>query len=479
MKQFLTRASRILLVNFAVAAFGANAQTQTAIMTVNDLPVMQSELNRLKLANPFFTLELRGVLKTDQQNLLVNQLILTKAFDQALESIEVTDEEVGDTVLIFRESLGLRTEAEYNARLSSLGFSDQEYRESVRNYLRSQKYTEKLQSSVKASPSEVEFYYNLFKNDFAQSGRIPPLARIRAFIQSNADFTKGYKTLEMFKKDLVQRARVTIPEGSSLSVYNPVVVKVGSTEVLLSDLNRSMYQYLPSMSASINMIESLTPLFSIVGRKSDYLADLIDNAIATETAKKSGKPFINDSTTILTAVKLYKTTDVKVSEAEVKAYYQKNLEYLKQPGSASITSVSFSNQTDANGFKSTILKSNLKLKALSDKFKGVIDQYGITNSDVLSGFMHDAIFSQVLARSKLGLISDVTITDSGFEVYIVNDFKPEIAKPFASVKNLLTTALLGDKRSVAAENWLKSARKTLKIENNLKAIIEESEARGQ
>jgi parvulin-like peptidyl-prolyl isomerase len=577
-------ATRVSILSIVVLAALAVAQV-TTVMTVNDRPVLSTELERLKTQNQLFTKPAKGFVKTDLQNLLVNQLILVTAARQDASNAEVSEDKVNQFIIDLRNQRGIKTDEEYTSFLQSLGYDQVDFRQAVIEQLELTTRVEEIQKSEDVSDDEVELYFDLYKNNYllpasiqarqivlatlkeaqqilkriktgenfatlaraksilgskqdgaiaAKPGETTPQSitelalpkeladaafglkkagvteivtfdnrfyiikvekfnaeRVPSFqeaittlepdgktnkLHEDAQAVKGNGLIENWVSDLQRDAIINIPEGSSLEFYDPLVARVESTDILLSELNRAVYgnqqieQFLSQTDGSTMLRDFFKP---------QSLNTLIDQAVALEVARKLDLPFIGARADVFESVKRHQTQGVKVTESEAKAYYQNNLIRFTMPAKADLTTITFRNQKTAEQFRVALQKPRETLLKIAARFKGTLNDLGTTEENaVVYPNAQKAIFQTKLSVSTLGSYTTVIKIDSNYLVYVVKNFKPQQRQPFNDVKTVATAQALADKQGQAGEKAIKEARKTLKLENFLEAVTAESETLG-
>jgi parvulin-like peptidyl-prolyl isomerase len=576
--------ARASTLGFVVLTALAVAQVAT-VMTVNDRPVLSTELERVKTQNQLFSIPAKGFVKTDLNNLLVNQLILVTAARQDASNAQVSEDKVNQFIIDLRNQRDIKTDAEYTSFLQSNGYNQVDFRQAVTEQLELTTRIEEIQKSEDVSDVEVELYYSLYKNNYllpasiqarqivvatlkeaqqilrkikagenfaalaraksilgsrqdgaiaAKPGQTTPQSiieltlpkeladaafglkkvgvteiiafnnlfyiikveqfsaeRIPSFqeaittlepdgktnkLREDAQAVKGNGSIENWVGDLQRDAIINIPEGSSLEFYDPVVARVEGTNILLSELNRAVYnnqQIAQFLSQGANGFALIKDFF-----KPPALNNLIDQVVTLELARKLDLPFIGAHADIAEAVKRYQVRNVKITEVEAKTFYQNNLNAYKVRARGDLTSITFKNQKAAEQFRAALKKPRETLSKLASRFKGTLNELGTTESiDVPFGAMN-AIFNTKLSASKFGGYTITIKIGSSFVVYVVNNLKAKQAPPFSEIKSLVTRQALEDKQLKAGDKLIQDARKTLVLENFLEAVTTESETLG-
>lgn len=580
-RNVFARASILSVVLLTALAI---AQVAT-VMTVNDRPVLSTELERIKAQNQLFATPSKGFVKTDLNNLLVNQVILVTAARQDANNAEVSEDKVNQYIIDLRNQRGIETDSDYTTFLQSVGYNQVDFRQVVIEQLKLTTRIEEIQKSEDVSDAEVELYYSLYKSNYAlpasiqarqivvatlkeaqkiqkkikagenfaalaraksilgskQQGAIAAkpgettpqpiteielpkaladaafrlqkagvtdivafenrfyiikvekfnIERIPSFqeaitklepdgktnkLHEDAQAVKGNGAIENWVKDLHRDAIINIPEDSSLELYDPVVARVEGTDILLSELNRAVYsnQEIAQLLSQTDGSSTLRNFF-----KPQSLSNLIDQAVAFEFARKLDLPFIGANADVFDAVKRYQVSNLKITETQAKAYYQNNLLRFTIPAKADLTLITFRNQKAAEQFRAALKKPRETLLKIASRFKGTLNDLGTTEENaVIYPNAQKAVFQTKLSASKLGSYTAAIKIDSNYLVYVVKNFKPQQRRPFAEIRSLVTTQALEEKRLTGGEKAIKETRKTMKIENFLETVTEESETLG-
>jgi parvulin-like peptidyl-prolyl isomerase len=581
-------ATRVFILFLIFMAAFAVAKTPT-VLIVNGQLVTSEELERTKAQGEIYsTLEkFKGIIKTDLNNLLVNQLILVAAAREDAKKSEPSEDQVNQYIIDLRKQRNIKTDADYTAFLQSFGYTQVEFREAVIQQLALTNRIEEIRHSEDVSDEELKLYFELYKNNYAipasiqarqivvatlkeaqqilkrikagenfaalarsksllgnkQDGAIAakpgettpqpitelelPKAladaafrlqkagvtdiiafenrfyiikvekfvaeRIPNFQEASAKLAPDGKTnklhedaqtiksngaIENWVRGLQHNAIVTIPEGSNLQYYDPVVARVEGTDILLSELNRAVYS--DQKVAQFSQLSADISAFLRSTLKPQALDNLVDQSVALEIARKLDLPVIGARADVLEAVIRYKTQKITVSEAEAQIYYQNNSSFFTIPASANLMVATFRTRAEAEAFRDAIKKNPKEtLTQLIAKFKGTLNNKGIAKkSNFTDKALKNEIFDSKLSSSKYGAYTSTFWNGSSFSVYFVSDLKPERQPTFTEVKLPATSKALDEKRQQVGKEFLLEARKDLEIENNLDAVSQESEELG-
>jgi parvulin-like peptidyl-prolyl isomerase len=301
----------------------------------------------------------------------------------------------------------------------------------------------------------------------------------KAKLETDTKASKQNQVIEAWVKDITAKAKVVFPEGSKLSLFDPVVAKVGTTEVKLAELNREVYsnpqigQFLQQGGAQNGAL--ITQFF-----KPQALENILNRVVATGAAKKLGKPFIGTGAEVLAAVQQYQTRDVTVTDAEVRKYYDDNKATYGAPASANASEATFNTLVDAKSFRSGFIASGKDFTKDAAKLKGTVNELGSIGGETTDPAYKKAVFeTKALTKVVGGQVTDVIEKDGKFKVLYITDLKEAQVKPFEEAKADATEKALAAKRAKAGQDWIAKERKGVTIVNNLDKVNKELEARAK
>ncbi|HWG85637.1 MAG TPA: peptidyl-prolyl cis-trans isomerase [Deinococcales bacterium] len=288
------------------------------------------------------------------------------------------------------------------------------------------------------------------------------------------------QAIEAWVEGLRRNAKVEIAEGSNLEFYNPAVAKVADYEVLLADLNRSVYfneqvaQFLQQGGEEGGAL--VLGLF-----KPQALDSLINQQVAVKAARDSGKPFIGDRSTLLGEVQAWAARDVKVSEADARKYYQDNLaSAYTTPASASVVQANFTTAAAARSFRASFLKDPKDFSKAVEAAKGTANDLGNVTAGTLDPAFSKAVFeARALTRAGDGQVTDVLQQDKNFSVLYVTNLSDEQVQSFAEARQDATNNALAAKKAEAGQKWLTDQREKTEVANFLEKVNKELEAKAK
>jgi parvulin-like peptidyl-prolyl isomerase len=566
--------------NLGAGLGGAAANEGKTLFTVNGIKVTERELDRYRQQNPLFQQSFTGTVGQDIENSLAAQVILIKAAQSDSARIRIPDSEVAQQLAAFRAQNGLQKDADFLARIQSVGYTDASFRDTLRLQTQIQKRLKEIQDGVTVSDAELKLYYDLNKANYRSEERVlarqivvndaKTAAEVQTKIKAGEDFvalvkqyskdegTKvqdgalgaktgeknpgevtalalptnvagevfklknggvtssiadggkfyiikvekylpaGQQTFEEAKTKLTEDAKqtksngaienwirtleknaVVVPEpGSNFSYFNPPVLKVGDRTVTLTELNRQVYnnqqiqQFLAQGGAQgATLVEQFF--------KPQTLENITKQAVAVQAAKKTGQPFIGADIDVSTAVQQWETRDVTVSDAEVRAYYDKNLSFYTTPASANINEATFPTLEAAKAFRAAFLAAPTSdFNKEAAKQKGTVTELGSVTPDSIDPAFKTVIFqARALTRAGAIQISDVIQKNKQFVVLGVTTLINQSVKPFADAREDAAQKALAAKRSEEGAKWLTAAQKDIKVQNLYADVRKQLEAR--
>ena len=447
---------------------------QTAAFFVNNEIISETEYDAIrKSATQGFDAlwkekakqDLPALIKFDEQQSVLRQIILSKAIEQdALQvGFDVTDEELTEAIYSYRRALGLSSIA-FRNNLEKTGFSEVSFNKVFRQQMRNQLRVQQIIADTSISDQERELYFSLFDKPTIFTGANLSKELTELFERSLNNF-KASGILEDWIALLRQQTQVRFPTDSTLEIYNPVVARVANTDIFLQDLNDQLY-----FSATIlDVLEQPPDAQNTIQKELQpmILKRLIDQVLAAEFAAKSIEPFFGTKLAVLEEVKRYQGRNAKISPQEAQTDYKNNLPSYKQPAQANVTILTFKSPKDANAFRAQFTRKGGDVVSLAKKLKARVNQFGRATEDYFIPDARKAIF-----KERLTTIRKIKFTRNikdGKEtvIVIVNDLKPASVKPFKTVQDDITERLKSQKQAQLGEAWLKASRKANPVENHL------------
>lgn len=290
-------------------------------------------------------------------------------------------------------------------------------------------------------------------------------------VKEDAKRIKGQGALEAYIEDLRAKANVKFAEGATFKFENPVVAKVGETEIRLAEVTQSVFanQQVPQLLQQ-GLGELAVQFFM-----PQTLEQLISREVIYQAAKSLGQPFFGSKTDIANQAQLWQTRNIAVSDAEVRKFYDSNLANFTIPASAKVQAVNFKKEdkAKADAFRAAALRGG-KLEDLAKANGGTVQDFGVVNPGTMPPVPNRLVFLTrgSFPKGPLGEVSEVVkLEDGSFQVLLVNDRKAEQLRPFEEVREQARQQVLSTRRSEAAQKWVEEARKAAKVENNLQKVL--------
>lgn len=290
-------------------------------------------------------------------------------------------------------------------------------------------------------------------------------------VKEDAKRIKGQGALEAYIEDLRAKANVKFAEGATFKFENPVVAKVGETEIRLAEVTQSVFanQQVPQLLQQ-GLGELAVQFFM-----PQTLEQLISREVIYQAAKSLGQPFFGSKTDIANQAQLWQTRNIAVSDAEVRKFYDSNLANFTIPASAKVQAVNFKKEdkAKADAFRAAALRGG-KLEDLAKANGGTVQDFGVVNPGTMPPVPNRLVFLTrgSFPKGPLGEVSEVVkLEDGSFQVLLVNDRKAEQLRPFEEVKEQARQQVLSTRRAEAAQKWVEEARKAAKVENNLQKVL--------
>jgi hypothetical protein len=480
--------ARVVLIAFVTMLGMALAQADVPAFFVNDQPVSESELTRARRGDQLSTLDLKGVIGLDVQLMFLNQMVLIKTAQQDSANILVTPAEVDESIAQIRSQNNLTDDELYLAVIQAQGFTDESFHASQKERLQIQKRVEEITTSAKPSDAELKLYYELHSDQYTEPGKPnAPFEGLslgfREKLQADANKIKQNEVIEAWVEDITTNADVRFPENSKLELFNPAIASVDGFEIRLATLLREVYSN-PQVASFLqsSTIGPETKEFEFSSKfKPQALENLINRGIARQYASRSLQAFFGNHSELFEQIGLERVGNVKVSEAQIKAFYLQNINDYRTEASVDLVVAIFPSRKNADAFRKQILKVKGKdFSKLASKNRGTSSELGQLTTDQLRlDLQRSLLDAKKLTRVGDQYISSVIAYDGKFEVYLVQSLQPVDLKPFPSVRAGVEVRTRVQARNKAATAWWAAERKNHVIVNNLPAVQAELEARAK
>ena len=176
---------------------------------------------------------------------------------------------------------------------------------------------------------------------------------------------------------------------------------------------------------------------------------------------------------LVQAINEKKETEARISEKDVKEYYEKNPAKFKQPDTVQLRIITTTDEKKAQDILA-------KIKAGEDfgdiAYKMSEDPYRVKGGDI--GYMHKgrmlAEIEEAAFKLKVGEVSDIVKVENAWFIIKLEDKKPEHMLSFEEIKGELKKELEKNRIQELKEAWITDLRAKAKIEVLLKTETESS-----
>ncbi|MDZ7800126.1 MAG: peptidyl-prolyl cis-trans isomerase [Trueperaceae bacterium] len=158
----------------ALTGHGRGQQSEPALF-VNEEPITQVEVSQARQSSPMFSMIREGPVAEDLDLLLTDRLIRQEIVRQAAAQQRVGNGEVRDELQAFRERNGVdgsQNDQAYLRLIGRAGYTDQTFRDYLRQQLQTQKWQQEIVSGVEVSDAEVEAYYEVNTDAYQSEPRV-------------------------------------------------------------------------------------------------------------------------------------------------------------------------------------------------------------------------------------------------------------------------------------------------------------------
>ena len=251
----------------------------------------------------------------------------------------------------------------------------------------------------------------------------------------------------------------------------PYLAKVGTIKITQADLERDIK----------NLPEFAQKLFEGAAGKEKFLDEMIKKELLYQEAAKRGLD--KDPEYVRKLEEFKKLTLIgqllekeieakaKVTEQDVKDYYEKHKEELAAVSQIKASHILVKTEADANKILGR-LKKGEDFAALAKK--NSIDPGSAQNGGDLGYFSSGQMvpeFEAAAAKLKQGEVSSEPVkTKFGYHIIKVTDRKKGKPIEFEKIKNVLFQRISAEKQKEFFDSYIENLRKTYKVEINKEAV---------
>jgi len=148
---------------------GSARDRSPVVLEVNGSPVTELELSQARQSNRVFNAVQDGQVGQDLQDLLVDAVVRQRVVQLEAASIRVGNRQVRQAVDDFRERNGVagsRNDGAYLDLIATAGFTDQTFREYLREQLQIEAFEAEITEGVSVTDDEVAAFYTANENSY-------------------------------------------------------------------------------------------------------------------------------------------------------------------------------------------------------------------------------------------------------------------------------------------------------------------------
>lgn len=184
---------------------GAARDTSTPALLVNGEAITELEIARAQQGSLYSTVR-EGEAGQDLELLMLDQLVRQEVLAQAAARVNVSGGEVRDAVREFREQNGVagrNSDQAYLNLIGRVGFTDESFRDYLREQLRLEKYQAQLTEDVEVTEEEVASFYELNRDDYRRDERV----EARMIVVEDASLAEDLRAQAAAGADFAELAR--------------------------------------------------------------------------------------------------------------------------------------------------------------------------------------------------------------------------------------------------------------------------------
>ncbi|GGO36535.1 peptidylprolyl isomerase [Deinococcus humi] len=305
---------------------------------------------------------------------------------------------------------------------------------------------------------------------------LPPAPK--PFDEAKNDVVTALKTqkenaaLEQWLAGLEKDAKIEYVDPN-WKIENPTVASVAGRDIPYSEVVEGVVsnQQFASLLQQVPPEQAAGLVNGIL--KPQVTQGLIQTYAAPTIAEKLKLNLTGTRQDIAQGLAAYGARDVKVTDADLQAYYDQNKEQFQTPASATVSEASFRDRNQALAFR-TDWNGNGDFTAAAGKAGGTVSERGaVTAGDSkLSPELEAAVFSaKTLKDAGEGSLSDVVKVGDRYSVLYVTDLKPAVTQSLAAVRAQIQSQVLAAKKNEAGQAFVSKEVAALKPTDNLEKVL--------
>ncbi|QLG09361.1 peptidyl-prolyl cis-trans isomerase [Deinococcus sp. D7000] len=305
---------------------------------------------------------------------------------------------------------------------------------------------------------------------------LPPAPK--PFDEAKTDIMAALKTqkenaaIEQWLAGLEKDAKIEYVDPN-WKTTNPTVATVAGKDIPYSEVVEGVVsnQQFASLLQQVPPEQAAGLVNGIL--KPQVTQGLIQTYAAPTIADKLKLDLTGTRQDIVQGLAAYGARDVKVTDADLQAYYNQNKEQFQTPAGATVSEASFRDRNQALAFR-TDWNGNGDFTATAGKAGATVSERGaVTAGDSkLSPELEAAVFSaKTLKDAGEGSLSDVVKVGDRYSVLYVTDLKPAVTQPLSAVRGQIEAQVLAAKKNEAGQAFVSKEVAALKPTDNLDKVL--------
>lgn len=306
---------------------------------------------------------------------------------------------------------------------------------------------------------------------------VKPFEQAKADAEKTVAEQKKNRTVEEWLSGLEQSAKVEVSDPN-WKAENPTVAEVAGEKIPYSAVVEQVVQneQFTSLLGQVPAEQAGQLVNGLL--KPQITEQLIQAYAAPRVAQNLKLPLTGSRQEQAAGLVAYGGRDVKVTDAEIQAYYTQNRSQFETPASATVAEVSFPNQQKASAFRQSFAGGDLVRAAA--RAGGTVSERGEVSAG--SGSLGEEVEAAVFGANTLkaageGRVSDVVKVGERYVVAYVTGLRPAVTQPLTAVREQIRDQLLATKQVEAGQKFLQEQVAKLKPKNNLQAVLDAQEKR--
>ncbi|GGS20860.1 peptidylprolyl isomerase [Deinococcus knuensis] len=305
-----------------------------------------------------------------------------------------------------------------------------------------------------------------------------PFADARTDIATAVNEQKKNAAVEAWVAGLEKDAKIEFKD-LNWKVEDPTVATVAGQDIPYSKAIEQVVnnQQFASLLQQVQPEQASQLVNSIL--KPQVVQQLIQGYAAPTIAERLKLNLTGTQQELAAGIAAYGARNVKVTDAEVQAFYIQNRAQFQTPASGTVSEVSFKDEAAALAFRNSY-DGKTDFGRAAVKAAGTLSERGqVTAGDgKLDEALNAAVFeARSLRDAGEGSLTDPVKVGERYSVAYVTDLKPAATEPLSAVKAQIESQVLAQKQSEEGQKFLAAQVATLKPKDNLKAVLAAQEKR--